>query len=76
VRIEVGGESYEVGGWRMLRLYALLVVVVVMSAVLYLRTTGDAGSVFTSLPAILVYLLLAWALLLSKEPPAFLERFR
>lgn len=76
MRIGVGDESSGVGSWRMLRLYALLAVVVVMSVVLYLRTTGNTGSVFTSLPAMVVYLLLAWALLLSKEPPAFLERFR
>jgi hypothetical protein len=75
MRVEVGGEAYEFDGWRVFRLYALLVVVVAMSAVLYLRTTGSPGSVFTSVPAMLVYLLLAWGLLLAKERPGFLDRF-
>jgi len=75
MRVEVGGEAYEFDGWRVFRLYALLAVVVAMSAVLYLRTTGSPESVFTSVPAMVVYLLVAWALLLSKDRPAFLDRF-
>jgi hypothetical protein len=75
MRVEVRGEEYEFDGWRVFRLYALLTVAVVVSAVLYLRTTGSPGSVFTSVPAMLVYLLLAWGLLLSKDRPALLDRF-
>ena len=75
MRVEVRGEEYEFDGWRVFRLYALLAVAVVVSAVLYLRTTGSPGSVFTSVPAMLVYLLLAWGLLLSKDRPALLDRF-
>jgi hypothetical protein len=75
MRVEVRGEEYEFDGWRVFRLYALLAVVVVMSAVLYLRSTEGPDSVFTSVPAMLVYLLLAWGLLLAKERPEFLDRF-
>jgi hypothetical protein len=74
MRVEVRGEEYEFDGWRVFRLYALLAVVVAMSAVLYLRTTGAPDSVFTSVPAMLVYLLVAWGLLLSKERPELLDR--
>jgi hypothetical protein len=75
MRIEVRGEEYEFDGWRVFRLYALLAVVLVMGGVLYLRSTGSPGSVFTSVPAMLVYLIVAWALLLSKDRPGFLDRF-
>jgi hypothetical protein len=75
MRVEVRGEEYEFDGWRVFRLYALLAVVVIMSAVLYLRSTGSPDSVFTSVPAMLVYLLLAWGLLLARERPAALDRF-
>jgi len=76
MRVEVGGEEHEFDGWRVFRLYALLVLVVAMSGVLYLRTTGSPDSVFTSVPAMLVYLLVAWGLLLSKDRPGFLDRLR
>ena len=75
MRIEVGDGEYEFDGWRVFRLYALLALVVAMSAALYLRTTGSPDSAFASVPAMLVYLLAAWALLLSKERPAFIDRF-
>ena len=75
MRVEVRGEAYEFDGWRVFRLYALLAVVVVVSAVLYLRSTGSPDSVFTSVPAMLVYLLVAWGLLLSKDRPEVLDRF-
>ncbi len=76
MRVEIGGEEYEFDGWRVFRLYALLTLVVAMSAVLYLRTTGSPDSVFTSIPAIVVYLLVAWGLLLSKDRPGVLDRPR
>jgi hypothetical protein len=75
MRVEVGGEEYEFDGWRVFRLYALLALVVAMSGVLYLRSTGSPDSAFTSIPAMLVYLLVAWGLLLSKDRPALLDRF-
>ena len=75
MRVEVRGEEYEFDGWRVFRLYALLAVVVVLSAVLYLRSTGSPDSILTSVPAMLVYLLVAWGLLLSKERPELLDRF-
>lgn len=76
MRVEVGGEEYEFDGWRVFRLYALLALVVAMSAVLYLRSTGSPDSAVTSVPAMLVYLLVAWGLLLSKDRPTFPDRFR
>lgn len=75
MRVEVRGEEYEFDGWRVFRLYALLAVVVAMSAVLYLRMTGSPTSVFTSVPAMVLYLVVTWGLLLSKERPGFLDRF-
>lgn len=75
MRVEVRGEEYEFDGWRVFRLYALLAVVVAMSAVLYLRMTGSPTSVFTSVPAMVLYLVVTWGLLLSKERPEFLDRF-
>jgi hypothetical protein len=75
MRVEVRGETYEFDGWRVFRLYALLGLVLLLGAVLYLRTTGSGSSVFTSVPAMVVYLLVTWGLLLSKEKPGFLDRF-
>ena len=74
MRVEVRGQEYEFDGWRVFRLYALLGVVIVMGVVLYLRTTGASNSLFTSAPAIVLYLLVTWGLLLSKDRPAFLDR--
>jgi hypothetical protein len=75
MRVEVRGEAYEFDGWRVFRLYALLAMVLLLGAVLYLRTTGSGSSGFTSVPAMIVYLLVTWGLLLSKERPGFLDRF-